>query len=310
VGDFMLLSKENANKNYSVIIIPERGSNTKTLKLSARFLKIVMTVFLMFLLFISFLVFYYFYQRNNIDIINQKDQHIQSLENSNKVNLEIISNYNREIENNIKNNDNIKKKLKEIQQLEDIVRNKFKKSISLKSINFNNSNYINISTNNEDLIKEIENKIVSLEQIDKKMDSIIKSEKFIPSILPCIGHISSYFGYRKNPFNKLEADFHPGIDIVCANGTKIYAAASGTVTFAGYCAGYGNEVVINHNNGIKTIYGHNSKVCVKVGQVAEKGDLIALSGSTGSSTGPHLHFEIRKNNSAIDPKVFFLKGEE
>lgn len=153
--------------------------------------------------------------------------------------------------------------------------------------------------------KQIESKIISFSEIDKEMDKVLNKEEFIPSILPCIGYISSNFGYRKNPFNVSQSDFHPGIDIACAYGTKIYAAASGTVMNASYYKGYGNEVVINHHNGVQTIYGHNSKICVYVGQAVKKGDLIALSGSTGSSTGPHLHFEIRKNKTAINPKVFF-----
>jgi murein DD-endopeptidase MepM/ murein hydrolase activator NlpD len=100
------------------------------------------------------------------------------------------------------------------------------------------------------------------------------------------------------------------IDISCAYGTKIYASASGTVEYASNAIGYGKEVSIDHQNGIETIYGHNSKILVHVGQTVNKGDLIALSGSTGSSTGPHLHFEIRKNRKAIDPIKFYKEGVE
>jgi murein DD-endopeptidase MepM/ murein hydrolase activator NlpD len=305
----MFLSKENTTKNYSIIIIPERGSNTKTLKLSAKFLKIVMAVFLVLLIGISFLIIHYFFQRNNIFILHQKDQYIQSLEKSNKANLERIVNFNKEIIKNNKNDSIIKNKLKEIQQLEDIIRHKLNKSVSFKNVNSYNTGYVNVTMNNEALLKEMENKIVNLNEIDKKMDTILNEEQYIPSILPCMGYISSYFGYRKNPFDTTQSDFHPGIDIACASGTSIYAAASGTVITASYCAGYGNEVAIDHHNGIQTIYGHNSKICVHIGQDVKKGDLISLSGSTGSSTGPHLHFEIRENKTAIDPKVFFLKGE-
>jgi murein DD-endopeptidase MepM/ murein hydrolase activator NlpD len=305
----MFLSKENTNRNYNIIIIPERGSSTRTLKLSAQIFKVSMVIFLILLAFITFLIIHYFSQNNSIYILHVKDQYIQSLEKTNKTNLEKIENYNREILNNNKNSIIVKDKLKEIQQLEDIIKSKLKKSISFKNLNLQNAHYINVIINNDTLIKEMESKIVNLNEIDKKIDMLLYHEQFIPSILPCIGYITSYFGYRKNPFNKLQSDFHPGIDIACAFGTRIYAAASGTVTTAGYCSGYGNEVVINHSNGIQTIYGHNSKLCVHIGQVIQKGDLISLSGSTGSSTGPHLHFEIRKNKTAIDPKVFFLKGE-
>lgn len=302
--------RESYNKNYSVIIIPDKGSNTRTIKFSTRLFQIAMAVFFTLLICISFLIIYCFFQRNNISILHKKEMYIEALEKANKANSEKINTYNREIINYNKDGNIVKNKLKEVQKLEDSIKNKINKSIFLKNISYNNTSYVNVAINNKALIDDIENNIVKLNDLNKKMDMILVEEQFIPSVLPCLGLISSYFGYRKNPFNEIQSDFHPGIDIICAYGTKIFAAASGTVTNASYNAGYGNEVVIDHHNEIQTIYGHNSKLYVHVGQIVKKGDLIALSGSTGKSTGPHLHFEIRKNRTAIDPNVFFLKGEE
>lgn len=299
----MFWSKENSHRNYSIIIIPERGSNTKTLKLSAKFFEITVLVILILMICIGFLIIQYFLTPKDISIYNDKNQYIQSLEKDNKLNQKKIQNYN-------KHQMLLQNKLNEIQQFEDSIKKKINKSISLKNIKSNNFSYIKTNTNNKNLINQMDNQIFDLSQIDEKLNEILKTEEYIPSILPCLGHISSYFGYRKNPFNEIQSDFHPGIDIACGYGTKVFAAASGTVTNAGYCRGYGNEVIIDHHNGLKTLYGHNSKICVRFGQAVKKGELISLSGSTGSSTGPHLHFEIRKNQKPIDPKEYVLKGVE
>jgi murein DD-endopeptidase MepM/ murein hydrolase activator NlpD len=96
-------------------------------------------------------------------------------------------------------------------------------------------------------------------------------------------------------------EFHTGIDIANSYGTRIVATAKGVVTQTGYTNGYGNMVMINHGNGFVSIYGHNSSVSVEVGQTVEKGQTIARMGSTGRSTGVHVHFEIRQNGTAINP---------
>ena len=94
---------------------------------------------------------------------------------------------------------------------------------------------------------------------------------------------------------------HEGVDIAVANGTPVVAAKAGVVIVAGWMGGYGNLVVIDHGGGVATAYGHNTSVTVGVGQLVEQGQLIAYSGSTGHSTGPHVHFEVRINGGAVDP---------
>ena len=115
---------------------------------------------------------------------------------------------------------------------------------------------------------------------------------------PVRGKITSYFGGR-TLFGKY--NFHSGIDIGCRYGTPIKAADGGKVTFAGWKGGYGNLVIITHDNGTKTYYGHNSSLVVSAGQRVYKGQTIAKAGSTGKSTGVHCHFEIRVNNKAVNP---------
>jgi murein DD-endopeptidase MepM/ murein hydrolase activator NlpD len=113
-------------------------------------------------------------------------------------------------------------------------------------------------------------------------------------IWPCAGPITSPFGMRWG-------SLHPGIDIGAPTGTPIKAAASGRVLTASYNGGYGNLVVLDNGNGIATAYAHQSQIAVSVGETVTQGQVIGYVGSTGFSTGPHLHFEVRVNGSPVDP---------
>ncbi|MCY7346111.1 MAG: peptidoglycan DD-metalloendopeptidase family protein [Pyrinomonadaceae bacterium] len=121
--------------------------------------------------------------------------------------------------------------------------------------------------------------------------------------MPVFGRISSDFGSRFHPIDR-KTKFHGGIDIAVPKNTPIGAAADGIVKFAGWKDGYGNIVVIEHRDGSETFYGHNEKLLVAEGQPIRAGDVISLSGSTGKSTGPHLHFEVRVDGIAVNPHKF------
>lgn len=120
---------------------------------------------------------------------------------------------------------------------------------------------------------------------------------------PCNGPITSPYGYRVHPIFGTTI-FHSGMDIGVDYGTPIHAADSGTVIYAGWISGYGNAVIIDHGNGMQTLYGHNQSLNVSEGQSVSKGDVIAYAGSTGNSTGPHCHFEVRNNGSPVDPMAY------
>ncbi|MBU2894829.1 M23 family metallopeptidase [Colwellia sp. D2M02] len=120
------------------------------------------------------------------------------------------------------------------------------------------------------------------------------------------GWLSSYYGVRKDPFNG-KATMHKGIDFAGKEDAAIIATASGIVTWVGKRYGYGELVEINHGDGLKTRYGHNKTIVVAVGDVVEKGQTIARMGSTGRSTGPHVHYEILRNNTQIDPLKFVYR---
>ena len=126
----------------------------------------------------------------------------------------------------------------------------------------------------------------------------------IPNTLPAsLDYISSGFGYRADPFTG-EGAFHAGLDFKGPYGAPIYAAAKGTVSFVGQKQGYGNCVEIDHGNGLMTRYAHMSGFRAAVGQAIKAGDLIGAIGSSGRSTGPHLHFEVRVNDQAVNPRPF------
>jgi murein DD-endopeptidase MepM/ murein hydrolase activator NlpD len=142
--------------------------------------------------------------------------------------------------------------------------------------------------------------ISDLAQLTDTENKLRKYLDSIPTFWPASGRISDNFGYRIHPIKRTKI-FHEGLDISVPHGSDIKSAASGTVIFSGSKNGYGNLVTIDHGNGVTTAYGHNSKNLVKEGQKVNKGDIIAKAGSTGISTGPHLHFEVRLNGTPVDP---------
>ena len=118
--------------------------------------------------------------------------------------------------------------------------------------------------------------------------------------LPVTGTISSRYGVS----SKIRVSTHTGLDIAATTGTPIKVVADGTITFAAYSGSYGYLVKVDHGNGVETWYGHTSKMLVKEGQAVKAGDTIALVGSTGNSTGPHLHFEVRINGEHVNPQKY------
>lgn len=142
-----------------------------------------------------------------------------------------------------------------------------------------------------------------LEETKKSLEEKEEKRQHTPDLWPVEGRVSSPFGYRSSPLTGIR-EFHQGIDIAASYKTPVRAAADGTVTYASYRGGSGKLVIIDHGYGYETHYAHLSSFDVDNGEVIEKGEVIGYVGSTGSSTGPHLHYEIHVNNEPIDPKDY------
>jgi len=132
----------------------------------------------------------------------------------------------------------------------------------------------------------------------------VSNPAFVPNMWAHLGKINNEFGFRRNPFGGRTYEFHPGMDIDGERGDQVLAPASGTIIKAGWQGGYGNMVEIDHGNGLTSRYGHLSHIDVQVGDPVTRGQLLGLVGSTGRSTGPHLHYEIRMNDHPINPRHF------
>jgi len=162
------------------------------------------------------------------------------------------------------------------------------------------------------MVDDLQTQLSSREQQLGVLENLILTRELNKQVYPegrpvQEGWISSYFGRRADPFTGYSA-VHKGLDFAGPEGTKVTSVAAGLVTYAGERAGYGEMVEINHGNGLATRYCHNEKLLVKQGDMVRKGQDLALMGSTGRSTGPHLHFEVLKNGTQVDPRHFI--GED
>jgi murein DD-endopeptidase MepM/ murein hydrolase activator NlpD len=170
------------------------------------------------------------------------------------------------------------------------------------------SNYATLVIRIDDAIKDSnlkEQSVIELWELLSDRQSLLAAT---PSIRPVRGSVGSRFGFRVDPFNGKQR-MHAGLDFVVSPGTPVRAPADGIVSFAGWDEQYGKLVSIDHGFGVLTRYGHNSQLYVQVGQKVSKYDVISASGSTGRSTGPHVHYEVRVNSIPVDPSNYILDDE-
>lgn len=168
--------------------------------------------------------------------------------------------------------------------------------------------YNNFLQNMDDSVEQLDRKAGDQSEEFHVLWETLKEIKAIQQVTPSIrplkgGWISSKFGFRKSPFSN-KHEFHPGVDIAAHKGTPVMTTANGTVSFAGYKGSFGKVVFINHGFGIITRYGHLSSFHVKEGQKVKRGDVIGEVGSTGRSTGPHLHYEVRLNDIPVNAEKY------
>jgi len=152
----------------------------------------------------------------------------------------------------------------------------------------------------------LEEKMNRLEKEIQAYEAVLRKRGYTPSVWPVEGKLQSGFGGRRNPFGGNSYEFHSGQDIDAPWGAPVLAGANGNVTFIGWQTGYGQLVVIDHGGGLTTRYGHLSHIDVSQGQTVTRGQFIARVGSTGRSTGPHLHYEVRINDEPVNPLQYLL----
>jgi murein DD-endopeptidase MepM/ murein hydrolase activator NlpD len=270
------------------MVIPGKYGSLKSLQIPRWIISSSILIVLSF--FISLSIFIHNYV--NLKKESQKNlDNIESLQSVRDIQNQELNNY-KVIE------DELKVRLEELKKLETQLKGRLDSSteVETKAVAMASSLDEGVS------IEELDNKIQSLYSLIESTDKKAAAERKIPNRLPYIGRITSDYGSRPNPIrSRGRSEFHHGIDIAGPYRSKIAAAADGIVEYAGWMASYGNAIIINHQNGYTTLYGHNTKLLVKKGQKVTRGQVISLMGSTGRSTGTHVHFEVRFNGTSVNP---------
>ncbi|HHW47672.1 MAG TPA: M23 family metallopeptidase [Clostridiaceae bacterium] len=300
-------AKTKKEKEYlSILLVPHSTGNVKEYRLTAFYTKLVITLIVM----LASLACMAFYIVSTVKENTRLKNSIYELSAINSRQLELLNNKASEIQNLRNKEETINAIIREYaEKHREITENYISGLISGNASRSGNRSVSSFSAD----IKELNEILKSLNEINSSEDNLVdltEAEKMlqeyldsIPTLWPVSGRISDKFGYRTDPFTRRKT-FHEGLDIAASTGTDIKAAARGKVIFAGKKSGYGNVVILEHENQIKTVYAHASKLLVKEGQEVKKGEIIAKVGSTGRSTGPHLHFEVLVSGTPVDPLNF------
>lgn len=304
--------KTKKRREYmSIVLVPHSTGTTKTLKVSAFKLKfgILISFVVVLVLSISIIVVNTTIENNRL-----KKELSKANEDSAQKDALVLGKSN-ELKQIQDKEDSLNQKIKECmdkyKQLTDEYITKPHDTKSSRGGDRNEHSFSNDMQSYRNSLESLKDEVNSrdllvsdISDADKKLDKYMDA---IPTMWPVSGgRITSYFGGRSDPFEG-RSKFHEGLDIAADEGKSIRASADGTVVYASYMSGYGNAVIINHGRNLSTLYGHSSRILVKEGQKVKKGDVIAKVGSTGRSTGPHLHFEIRVGGQAVDPQKYLDK---
>ncbi|HLG21137.1 MAG TPA: M23 family metallopeptidase [Bdellovibrionota bacterium] len=296
-----------AKSFYTFIIVPNASSRLHKLKLPIEALYLLGAIGLISFFVAVGLGFSYAklafkaadydkLQAENIDLKVQK-KNLQVVTSKLGTKLEILETRSEQLQNLIEKDSFIKRGTVNVP------------AIGGSSVDYRTSDLIgaNLKAGVErlkDRTTDLETTMGILEQKAVKEASI---RRYTPNIWPVRGHITSHWGRRRDPFTG-DAELHLGVDIAALFGTRVHAPADGIVLYAQKKSAYGNLVILDHGNGVTTRHGHLSAISVKVGQKVKRNDVLGAVGMTGRTTAPHLHYEVRENDRARNPKVYLPRS--
>lgn len=305
--------KKMFEEKFTLIVIPHSGKKTKQFKLYKPIVYFALIFFASSSIFFITSTFYLFTNRSSlIEDLQRKNGDIKSLNS-------VIEYQDVEINELKRTTQVVKNKLSQLYDLENKVRDMVglnpddgnnaapitSRAISSISTTLYDEDFYDLTDlSDKDSIDTITSLIDSekekYDEFVKEVEKQLKYLEAVPDNWPITGKITSKFGYRRHPISN-RRHFHKGVDIANKSGTNIVAAASGIVTYSGWNGGYGKVIIVSHGYGYKSVYAHNKNNLVQVGDRVKKGQVIAELGSTGKSTGPHVHFEVHYKGKQIDP---------
>jgi murein DD-endopeptidase MepM/ murein hydrolase activator NlpD len=305
------------NDQISFYILSYSGKTVKQLSVTRRHLGIIVTCAVLFLLITAGIFFDYF----NLKITFNKKEIEKTIANqSNEIlaqrgQIQKFANEINSLKSNLVKLNKFEKKIRIIANIDNPAEKDNLFGVG-GSIPEDLDPKLPLTEKHNSLIREMHEQAwelnlasVSQEKVFESLINDLKRKRNLlsstPSIWPTKGWLSSGFGYRISPFTGLR-EFHKGFDISSREGTPVIATADGVVTFVGKNGLYGNMIKIDHGHGMMTRYGHLEKMLKKRGDAVKRGDVIALMGNTGRSTGPHLHYEVFLNGLPVNPKKYIL----
>ncbi len=294
---------------FTIMIIPHTEEKPKSIKIPRVILNVLSVFFIITLTSGSLWTYNYVF-------IKMENNSLATINTDNRI---IIEEYTENFLSLYQDVKVLKDQVIEVQELEEEVRglNEFDPTKSVFSENNKNalahvqekSGFtVSSITETKDAVETLKEVIPDQEMSLNKLIGLMQEKNevllAIPSIYPTYGYITSKFGYRIDPVYG-GSEFHTGIDIANSYFSPIYATADGVVTYSGYKSnGYGYQTIVNHGNGYETFYGHSSRVVAEAGDYVKKGQIIAYVGSTGKSTGPHVHYEVRLYGKTTNPEKY------
>jgi len=301
--------KEIDKREYTLMIVPHHGQTVRKIRIPIIAVKYTISLLCLIIVFIigSFVEY-----RQIISIVGTQKIELEILRQNNGAQvgeLEQLAKITTSLQADMERLNSLDAEIRRIINSDDAT-NTSRAGLVRPAVSYNGQGGPIMQpnlTNIKNLVNDLQSAVPVREQSlsELKQELLVKKAKMeaTPSIWPAGGDVTSRFGWRSSPFGG-GSDWHPGIDIANDIGTTIVATADGQVIQSEWYGGYGNMIQIDHGNGINTIYGHNSQMIVHVGQVVKKGQVIAYMGSTGYSTGSHVHYEVRVNGTAVNPASF------